>query len=46
MVPVSAVRGFQLDVLADVLVGHLPEGPPLYPDGELTDEPSRSWSPS
>ena len=39
VVPVSAVRGFQLDVLADVLVGHLPEGPPLYPDGELTDEP-------
>ena len=23
----------------DVLVSHLPEGPPLYPDGELTDEP-------
>jgi GTPase len=39
VVPVSAVTGFQLDVLADVLVGHLPEGPPLYLDGELTDEP-------
>ena len=39
MVPVSAVAGFQLDVLKDVLVSHLPEGPPLYPDGELTDEP-------
>jgi GTP-binding protein Era len=39
VVPVSAVAGFQLDVLADVLVGHLPEGPPLYLDGELTDEP-------
>jgi GTPase len=39
VVPVSAVAGFQLDVLADVLVGHLPPGPPLYPDGELTDEP-------
>ena len=26
-------------MLADVLVWHLPEGPPLYPDGELTDEP-------
>ena len=41
VVPVSAVRGFQLDVLAGVLVGHLPEGPPLYPDGELTDEPEQ-----
>jgi GTPase len=41
VVPVSAVTGFQLDVLADVLVAHLPEGPPLYPDGELTDEPEQ-----
>jgi GTP-binding protein Era len=39
IVPVSAVSGFQLDVLADVLVSHLPAGRPLYPDGELTDEP-------
>ncbi len=41
VVPVSAVTGFQLDVLADVLVAHLPEGPALYPDGELTDEPEQ-----
>jgi GTPase len=41
VVPVSAVAGYQLDVLADVLVGHLPQGPPLYPDGELTDEPEQ-----
>src|ERR1035441_371658 len=41
VVPVSAVTGFQLDVLADVLVSHLPEGMPLYPDGELTDEPEQ-----
>ncbi|HWK93165.1 MAG TPA: GTPase Era [Luteimicrobium sp.] len=39
VVPVSAVRGEQVDVLTDVLVGHLPEGPELYPGGELTDEP-------
>ncbi|KQX68889.1 GTPase Era [Angustibacter sp. Root456] len=39
IVPVSAVRDEQVDVVADVLVKHLPEGPPLYPDGELTDEP-------
>jgi GTPase len=41
IVPVSAVTGFQLDVLADVLVSHLPPGRPLYPAGELTDEPEQ-----
>jgi GTPase len=41
VVPVSAVTGYNLDVLAGVLVSHLPEGPPLYPEGELTDEPER-----
>ena len=41
VVPVSALGGFQLDVLADVLVSHLPPGRPLYPDGELTDEPEQ-----
>ena len=34
VVPVSAVTGFNLDVLADVLVAHLPGGAPLYPEGE------------
>jgi len=41
VVPVSAVDGFQVDVLADVLVSYLPAGPPLYPEGHLTDEPER-----
>jgi GTPase len=41
IVPVSAVSGYQLDVLTDVLVSHLPPGRPLYPDGELTDEPEQ-----
>jgi GTP-binding protein Era len=39
IVPVSAVSGYNLGELTDVLVSHLPEGVPLYPDGELTDEP-------
>ena len=39
LVPVSAVDGFQVAELADLLVTRLPEGPQLYPDGELTDEP-------
>jgi GTP-binding protein Era len=37
IVPVSATSGVQLDVLTDVLVTHLPEGPQLYPDGMITD---------
>jgi GTP-binding protein Era len=39
IVPCSAVDGFQLKTVADLLVARLPEGPQLYPDGELTDEP-------
>jgi GTPase len=39
VVPVSARSGDQVDLLADLLVGLLPPGPALYPDGELTDEP-------
>jgi len=39
IVPVSAVAGEQIDVLTDVMTGHLPESPRLYPDDMLTDEP-------
>jgi len=39
VVPVSAVSGSQVDLLADLLVALLPEGPQLYPDGDLTDAP-------
>ena len=39
VVPVSAVAGEQVDLLADLLIARLPTGPPLYLDGELTDEP-------
>jgi GTP-binding protein Era len=39
IVPVSAVDGYQVSVLTDLLVKRLPPGPQLYPDGELTDEP-------
>jgi GTP-binding protein Era len=39
IVPVSAVSGDQVGLLADLLVAQMPEGPPLYPDGDLTDAP-------
>ena len=42
IVPVSAVSGDQVELLADLLVGQLPEGPPLYPDGDLTDAPEEA----
>jgi GTP-binding protein Era len=41
VVPVSAQAGQQVDLLADLLVGLLPEGPAYYPEGELTDEPEQ-----
>ncbi|UNK47611.1 GTPase Era [Arthrobacter sulfonylureivorans] len=39
IVPVSAAKGHQVQTVADVLVQQMPLSPPLYPDGELTDEP-------
>jgi GTP-binding protein Era len=37
VVPVSAQSGEQIDLLADLLIAHLPEGPRLYPDDMATD---------
>lgn len=39
IVPVSSVGGDQVELLGDLLIKLLPEGPQLYPDGELTDSP-------
>jgi GTPase len=41
IVPVSALRREQVDVVSDLLIARLPPGPPLYPEGELTDEPEQ-----
>jgi GTP-binding protein Era len=41
IVPVSAVSGHQVQTLVDVIVKHLPESPPLYPDDVLTEEPEQ-----
>jgi GTP-binding protein Era len=38
VVPVSAVAGDQVQLLEDLLIGLLPEGPPLYPEEQTTDE--------
>lgn len=40
-VPVSARTGNGLDELKRVIVAHIPEGPPVFPDDYLTDQPMR-----
>ncbi|MCP3424616.1 GTPase Era [Rothia sp. AR01] len=39
IIPVSAVQGYQVEAVADLLSTYLPDSPPLYPEGDLTDEP-------
>lgn len=40
IIPLSAVRGEQINVLADELMSLLPVSPPLYPEEMTTDEQS------
>ncbi len=39
IIPVSSTEDFQVEELANLFSTYLPDSPPLYPDGELTDEP-------
>jgi GTP-binding protein Era len=39
VVPVSALSGDQVELLVNVLVLQMPEGPVLFPDGDVSDEP-------
>jgi GTP-binding protein Era len=41
IVPISALTGHNVDRLEQVLLSHLPEGEPLYPEDYLTDQPER-----
>jgi GTPase len=41
VVPVSARTGEQLDLLVELVLRHLPEGRPLYPEGHVSDEPEQ-----
>lgn len=38
IIPVSAVKALQVDVLSTLLSKHLPEGPQLYPDDHKSDQ--------
>lgn len=42
VVPVSATSGQQVDIVGDVLVSQLPEGPQFYPADAITDEPDET----
>lgn len=42
IVPVSALTGDQVDLVADLLCSLLPPGPAYYPEGTLTDEPTET----
>lgn len=42
IVPVSALTGDGVDALEQILIAHLPEGEPLFPDDYLTDQPERT----
>jgi GTPase len=41
IVPVSALTGDGVEALERVLVQHLPEGEPMFPEDYLTDQPER-----
>jgi len=40
-VPLSALKGDGLEALRKEIFAHLPEGPSLYPEDHLTDQPER-----
>jgi GTP-binding protein Era len=41
--PVSARTGRGVDALVDHLLAQMPEGPPYYPEGTVTDVPEAFW---
>jgi GTP-binding protein Era len=41
IIPVSAATGEQLELLIELILRHLPEGRPLYPEGHTSDEPEQ-----
>jgi GTP-binding protein Era len=42
IIPVSALKGEAVDNLLRLIVKHLPEGPPLFQEDELTDQSMRT----
>jgi GTP-binding protein Era len=44
LVPVSALKGVNLDVLEKKIFKLLPEGEPIYPEDQITDKPERFFA--
>jgi GTP-binding protein Era len=44
IVPISALRGDQIDQLLSEIIGQLPESEPLFAEDELTDQPVRAMA--
>lgn len=42
IVPLSAIKGDQLDALLREMIANLPEGEPIFSEDELTDQPLRN----
>jgi GTPase len=40
-IPISALKGEGLDILKQEILGRLPDGPALFPEDYLTDQPER-----
>ena len=38
IIPVSAIKSLQIELLSNLLAKHLPEGPQLYPDDQKSDQ--------
>lgn len=44
VIPVSAIKKFNLDTLLNAIISHLPESPPYFPKDQLTDKYERFFA--
>jgi GTP-binding protein Era len=42
IIPISALKGGEIDILLTEIIKHLPEGEPIFSDDELTDQSMRT----
>lgn len=41
IIPISAIKNFNIDSVLSSIIEYLPEGPKYFPDDQITDEPER-----
>lgn len=44
IVPISGIKGINLDSLERSIIERLPEGPPIFPEDQLSDKPQRFFA--